>query len=105
MVANTGWAMLDEGSAGRSKWGYVSYTPGSDLRLRVNTLRPDQPPALDGSPPDVSLVLAYLRSYNHMGCAELRWAVGGGGGEGERGGGRGGIPESRDAMTTWAMQS
>lgn len=65
------WTWVNEAKASlRPKWGYVSYTPGSVLRLRVNTTA--SAGALDQR---VLVQLAHLRSYEHMGQGSVTCAV------------------------------
>ena len=59
---------MNEGVGLKEKWGYVSHTPGSDLHLTINTTRGGVPAA----EPDVTLMLAYLKSYSHMGQVLIR---------------------------------
>ena len=62
-----GWAWTDEG---RGKWGYVSSSPGSVLRLHLDSDLPGWP----GS--QVMLRLAYLASYEGHGRALVHCEAG-----------------------------
>ncbi|KAL4422279.1 hypothetical protein ABPG75_008476 [Micractinium tetrahymenae] len=57
------WQWVDEGKPGRPpKWGWVSSQPGSSLHLAFNTSKPGA-----GPEDKVTLGVAHLKSYEHMG--------------------------------------
>ena len=63
-----GWELVNEGSDGKQKWGYIAEKPGATLVLEVNTTRErgsDQAPYM-------TLLLSHLKSYEHMGMATVR---------------------------------
>jgi hypothetical protein len=61
------WEWVNESRSQRPKWGYVSKTPGSVLKLKVNST------ASTGDPKHSVLVqLGYLKSYEHMGKALIK---------------------------------
>jgi hypothetical protein len=37
VASHEGFKFVNEGKAGKPKWGYVSTTPGSKLRIHINT--------------------------------------------------------------------
>lgn len=61
-----GWEWVNEAKGPRPKWGYVATEPGRVLRLKLNTTASagmrDRP---------VLVQIAHLRSYKHMGWAEV----------------------------------
>lgn len=62
------WEWVNESQGLRPKWGYVSTQPGSVLEMLVNST------ASSGEVDHLVLIqLAYLRSYEHMGKALVRW--------------------------------
>ena len=54
-----------QGTERKPKWGYVTHQVGAELLLRINTTRSQVGP---GSRP-IEIMLAYLKSYHHMGTA------------------------------------
>ncbi|KAG2482486.1 hypothetical protein HYH03_018593 [Edaphochlamys debaryana] len=75
VVKTTGFHLTDEG---RRKWGYVATAPGAELVVRVDTRRSGGGAAA-GDPallPEVMLFFHYLKSYDHMGRAEIRCVSG-----------------------------
>ncbi|KAL4419206.1 hypothetical protein ABPG77_000600 [Micractinium sp. CCAP 211/92] len=57
------WQWVDEGKPGRPpKWGWVSTQPGSSLQLTLNASKPRA-----GPEERVTLGVAHLKSYEHMG--------------------------------------
>jgi hypothetical protein len=66
--SSTGWEFVNEGNAGKQKWGFISYKPGSVLKVVVNSTR--ETVAVEG-PNKMSVMLAYLKSYNKMGMAKF----------------------------------
>ena len=67
VISSGGWAWVNEAKGPRPKWGFVSTVPGSELMLRVNTT------AVTGKVGAmVAVQIAYLRSYENMGMAEVR---------------------------------
>jgi hypothetical protein len=77
-VASHGFAWVDEGRHGASKWGFSAGNAGSWLELRLSTVVVGgQRQREEGRPPaHVKLVVMYLRSYEHMGAAEVSCASG-----------------------------
>ncbi|KAG2495310.1 hypothetical protein HYH03_006582 [Edaphochlamys debaryana] len=84
VVSTTGWDWLDESRGNASevpvadvykrKWGYVSTVPGSELVLQLDS-RPQLRIGGAGTGPEggsVSLFVHHLKSYEHMGRAEIR---------------------------------
>ena len=67
-AASQGWEFLNEGANGKPKWGYISRTPGSVLNVVVNSTRETR--AVDGVH-KMSVMLAYLKSYEKMGMAKF----------------------------------
>ncbi len=61
-----GFEFVNEGTAERPKWGYVGNTTGAVLRLRLNTQ------LAKGDTQPVSVFIAHLRSYEHMGSAGVK---------------------------------
>lgn len=62
------WDWVNESRSLRPKWGYVSTEPGSMLKVQVNST------ASSGAADHPVLVqLAYLKSYEHMGKALVRY--------------------------------
>jgi hypothetical protein len=68
-AASMGWRWVDEGRPGAPKWGFVSRTPGSLLRIRVNSMR-DKAAGKAAELP-MNVMLAYLKSYQGMGMASF----------------------------------
>jgi hypothetical protein len=64
---SSGWDFINEGRPGAPKWGYISTTPGSELKIVVNSLR-QQP---TGQQLPMNVMLAYLKSYVDMGMAKF----------------------------------
>jgi len=64
---SSGWDFINEGRPGAPKWGYISTTPGSELKIVVNSLR-QQP---SGQQLPMNVMLAYLKSYVDMGMAKF----------------------------------
>lgn len=64
-----GWEWVNEAKGPRPKWGYVAKEVGKVIQLRLNTL-------VSASTPykPVLVQLAHLRSYEHMGWAEVTCA-------------------------------
>jgi hypothetical protein len=65
---NVGWVLMNEGSEGKAKWGYVAEKAGATLVLEVNTTREKQVEQA----PYMTLLLSHLKSYEHMGMATIR---------------------------------
>ncbi len=63
-----GFELVNEGTEEKPKWGYVGNTTGSVLHLRLNT----QLTAKGDQKTPVTVLLAHLRSYEHMGSAEIK---------------------------------
>ncbi|KAL4853770.1 Cell cycle and apoptosis regulator protein 2 [Chlorella vulgaris] len=65
--ADPAFKWTNEGTDKKPKWGYVSNKPGSSLRLTLNTN------VTGRSMPDgtVSVAVAFLKSYQHMGWFEV----------------------------------
>jgi hypothetical protein len=67
VVSADGWDFKDEARPGQKpKLGYVSTQPGSILKIKLNTVVPGK----ERSAP-VAVILAYLKSYAHMGIAHI----------------------------------
>ncbi|EFJ52634.1 hypothetical protein VOLCADRAFT_85814 [Volvox carteri f. nagariensis] len=68
VVSSSGFTYVNEGTAVKPKPGYVATEPGSRLQLAVNTDR-----SAVGSPAGekVHVYVHHLRSYEHMGVAEV----------------------------------
>lgn len=66
------WEWRNEGTEQKPKWGYISTQPGSWLVLKINTLASDR--LKPGDP--LSLWVAYLQSYEHMGKFEAACKAG-----------------------------
>jgi hypothetical protein len=73
VVSLEGFKFVNEGKAGKPKWGYVSTAVGSKLRIRLNTTLHSPSVA---ERPDVLVYVAHLKSYKHMGTASVKWAAG-----------------------------
>ncbi|GFR51942.1 hypothetical protein Agub_g14463 [Astrephomene gubernaculifera] len=71
VLSNLGWEWRNEGTPWKPKWGFVTYTPGSKLTLRVNTLRPAIDPTAR-----IPVLIHYLSSYDKMGTALLTCSAG-----------------------------
>ena len=67
---------MNEGTEAKPKRGYVARAPGAVLRLRISTAAPGGGAAAGAGAPSVALVLAYLKSYAHMGVATVACASG-----------------------------
>ncbi|PNH00616.1 hypothetical protein TSOC_013556 [Tetrabaena socialis] len=63
-----GWDFINEGTAEKQKYGYVSWTPGNELVVVVDSLRPLLPITTK-----IPVLLHYLKSYQHMGMAIIRY--------------------------------
>jgi len=69
--ASSGFALVNEGgNAKKPKWGFVATETGSELVVRLNTTRASGA-ARDGDR-RMNVMLAYLKSYEHMGVARVR---------------------------------
>jgi len=67
LPASKGFELVNEGgNARKPKWGFVATRPGSELIVRMNTTRTTH--ARDGDQ-RMNVMLAYLKSYEHMGVA------------------------------------
>jgi hypothetical protein len=67
--ASRGFDLVNEGgNAKKPKWGFVAAEAGSELIVRMNTTRTT--PARDGDQ-RMNVMLAYLKSYEHMGVARV----------------------------------
>ncbi|KAG2493912.1 hypothetical protein HYH03_007848 [Edaphochlamys debaryana] len=73
VVLAEGFEYINEGTAEKPKPGYVTTTPGSRLRIKVDTDRSGI-----GSDPNgiVNVYIHHLRSYQHMGCASIECVSG-----------------------------
>lgn len=67
-AASSGWEFINEGRPGSPKWGYISTTPGSQLKLVVNSMRD---PGSGAASQPMNVMLAYLKSYDGMGVAKF----------------------------------
>lgn len=67
VAKDEGWALVNEGNEHKAKWGYVSSTVGSSLTLKVNNLLSES--VKPGE--NVTMLIAYLESYEHMGKFHL----------------------------------
>jgi hypothetical protein len=63
-----GWEFKDEGKPGAPKWGFISTTPGTQLRVTINSTRLTPPKDKDNR---MNVMLAYLKSYVKMGTAKV----------------------------------
>jgi hypothetical protein len=76
-AASPGWQFINEGKRGAAKWGYISTTPGSVLKIVVNSMRNQGEPAAAAAAAAVegdqqmNVMLAYLKSYEGMGMAKF----------------------------------
>jgi hypothetical protein len=80
-AASPGWQFINEGKRGAAKWGYISTTPGSVLKIVVNSMRSTgdaaaaAAAAAAGAAGDrdekMNVMLAYLKSYEGMGMAKF----------------------------------
>jgi hypothetical protein len=74
-AASSGWQFINEGKRGAAKWGYISTTPGSVLKIVVNSMRSKGEAAAAGaaagSDEQMNVMLAYLKSYEGMGMAKF----------------------------------
>lgn len=61
-----GWEWVNEAKGPRPKWGYVAKTPGRVLKLKLNATA-----AAGARDKPVLVQIAHLRSYKHMGWAEV----------------------------------
>jgi uncharacterized membrane protein YgcG len=69
-----GFELINEGgNVKKPKWGFVSTQPGSELLVRLNTTRTTS--ARDGDQ-RMNVMLAYLKSYEHMGVAKVACRAG-----------------------------
>lgn len=84
LVAGTeGFEWVNEGTEQKQKWGMVGRAPGSWLQFKINTA---EGVSGDGhevgghvdahAAPHALVVLAYLKSYEHMGQFKVECAVG-----------------------------
>ncbi|GLI64554.1 hypothetical protein VaNZ11_007873 [Volvox africanus] len=73
-AATTGWDYVNEGTTEKPKPGYVTWQPGSVLRLQVDTDRSGMRSQMERE--KVHVFFHYLRSYEHMGKAEFRCVSG-----------------------------
>eukprot|EP00879_Flechtneria_rotunda_P016086 GHRR01016827.1.p1 GENE.GHRR01016827.1~~GHRR01016827.1.p1 ORF type:complete len:534 (+),score=145.77 GHRR01016827.1:354-1955(+) len=77
-----GWDFINEGKLGSPKWGYISRTPGSTLKIVVNSMRNQDGKQQDGDAPQdsknqpMNVMLAYLKSYDSMGMAKFECTSG-----------------------------
>jgi hypothetical protein len=80
-AASKGWDFVDEGKPGAPKWGCVSREPGSVLKIKLNSQQEQGGTSGDddnisgssssGSGQRMSVMLAYLKSYEGMGMANF----------------------------------
>ncbi|PNH01068.1 hypothetical protein TSOC_013069, partial [Tetrabaena socialis] len=73
LVLAEGFEWVNEGTAVKPKPGYVATRPGARLQLRLDTNRSAVGSAADEK---VHLYVHHLRSYQHMGSAQLSCASG-----------------------------
>eukprot|EP00775_Hariotina_reticulata_P008835 gene8835-9014_t len=69
---SSGWDFINEGRPGAPKWGYISDTPGSRLKIVVNSLRQQR----NQQQLPMNVMLAYLKSYVDMGIAKFECTSG-----------------------------
>jgi hypothetical protein len=76
VAGSSGWQFINEGKRGAAKWGYISTTPGSVLKIVVNSMRSQgegaaaAAAAAEGDQ-QMNVMLAYLKSYEGMGMAKF----------------------------------
>jgi hypothetical protein len=71
---SSGWQFINEGKPGAAKWGYISTTPGSVLKIVVNSMRSQGEAAAAAAAEgdqQMNVMLAYLKSYEGMGMAKF----------------------------------
>lgn len=68
-----GWEWVNEGRGGKEKWGLVSTQPGSVARVVLST---EESSDGGGTAGPATVVITFLRSYEHMG--KMRVECGGG---------------------------
>jgi hypothetical protein len=68
---SSGWQFINEGKRGAAKWGYISTTPGSVLKIVVNSMRSQGDAAAAEGDQQMNVMLAYLKSYEGMGMAKF----------------------------------
>ena len=66
VVGSDGWEWVNEAKGPRPKWGFVSRKAGRVLKLKLNTTA-----AAGMKDKPVLIQIAHLRSYKHMGWAEV----------------------------------
>eukprot|EP00798_Chlamydomonas_sp_ICE-L_P004346 gene4346-14462_t len=59
-----GWEYINEGTEDKPKKGFVSTTPGSSLKMTIDTSR-------IGDGGSIPVMIGYLKSYTSMGQAML----------------------------------
>lgn len=72
VVSTNGFVLMNEGTPEKHKWGYVANASGSELLLEVNTVMP----SASEEQGTVALYVAHLKSYEHMGTAQISCSSG-----------------------------